>query len=103
MDVLKTLRLYAPVAGAVVLAGLVAAVLAGPFEWGPLAMLAFVLAVLWAAWHSGILAGIVATLLSLGVIAFFFARPIGNIAIASTADRIAIGVFLAVSLLLGML
>jgi PAS domain S-box-containing protein len=87
------LRRYAYAITASLLAIAVALALSGPLGLQSIGLLAFPLGVLAAAWLGGMGPGIVSALVVAVAIAFFFAKPVGSLAIESPRERIALAVF----------
>lgn len=97
-------RLAARLASVVVAPGLVTLLALFPEHPGTTAVaLLYVLAVFAAAATAGIAGGVAASLLSFLALNFFFTPPFHTFAVASSTDAVALGVFLLVSVSVGLL
>ena len=83
---LSKLRPYLIAVAGVAVASAIGAVASG--AWGTIALLAFVVVVFSAAWYGGFGPSLFATALSFCVLAYYFLKPIGSLAIEEPVDRV---------------
>jgi signal transduction histidine kinase len=63
-------------------------------------LIMFYPAIMIAAWHGGLGPGVVATVLSAGLVDYLWFAPVGSLAIASVADAVTVGLFIAMGLVI---